>query len=59
MRREAVTEAFSAIDVGGATFPEANCKLEEGDAVSAGTIALSVPSAPAFDVSGNSDSSAF
>ena len=58
MRREAVAEAFSAIDIGGSTFPEANCKLDEGDAASAGTIALSVPSAPAFDVSGNSGSSA-
>ena len=50
MRRKAVTEAYSAIDIGGATLPEANCTLEEGDAVSSGTIALSVPSASAFDV---------
>lgn len=58
MRREARVEALSAVNAEGATVAEGGWTFDEGDTVSPGKLALSVLSGPAFDETGNSDSSA-
>lgn len=58
MRREARVEALSATTVEGAAAGGGGCTLDTDGTGSPGTTALSVTSGTAFEVTGNSDSSA-
>lgn len=58
MRREARVEALSATKVEGAAAGGGGCTLDTDGTESPGTTALSATSGTAFDVTGNSDSSA-
>lgn len=58
MRREAMVAALSAINVDCAAAADGSWTLGEAGTKSAGTVVRSVFSGPAFDATGNSDSSA-